>query len=233
MPAPKVIQASTQEHLPVADIAEDIVLLKDGGAAIVLESTSLNFSLLSEKEQDAIIAAYAALLNSLSFPVQILIRSQKKDISNYLAYLEQEEKKQKNPKLAQMMTRYREFISQTVKKKNVLEKRFFLVIPFSSLELGVPQTLFSLIKRQKRLPFPRSFIIKKAKTSLYPKRDHLIRQVSRIGLKLKQLGTNELLELLFEIYNPEESIPAGLSPQATQLIISKKEEGVGGEKTQR
>ena len=78
------LTAPTHYHLPISDITDDIVLYKDGGAALVMESTSLNFSLLSEKEQEAVIAAYAALLNSLSFAIQIVIRTQRKDISNYL-----------------------------------------------------------------------------------------------------------------------------------------------------
>src|SRR3990172_4533805 len=70
------LTAPIQKHMQIADITDDLVLFKDGGAAIVLESTSLNFGLLSEKEQSAVIAAYAALINSLSFPFQIVLRSE-------------------------------------------------------------------------------------------------------------------------------------------------------------
>lgn len=224
MPMPKIIQASTQKHLPVANIVEDIILLKDGGATLVLESSSLNFSLLSEKEQDAIIAAYAALLNSFSFPVQILIRSQKKDISDYLAYLEKKQQEQKNEKLTRMMTRYREFVAQTVKKRNVLEKNFYLLIPFSALELGVAKSALAVLRKQKQLPYPRSYVVKKAKTVLYPKRDHLIRQAARIGLRLRQLNTAELVELLFKVYNPGQSLPALLEPEIRKVIAQKEQQ---------
>lgn len=224
MPMPKIIQAPTQKHLPVADIVEDIILLKDGGATLVLGSSSLNFSLLSEKEQDAIIAAYAALLNSFSFPVQILIRSQKKDISDYLAYLEKKQQEQKNEKLARMMTRYREFVAQTVKKRNVLEKNFYLLLPFSALELGVAKSALAILRKQKQLPYPRSYVVKKAKTVLYPKRDHLIRQAARIGLRLRQLNTAELVELLFEVYNPGQSLPALLEPEIRKIIAQKEQQ---------
>src|SRR3989344_4345072 len=101
---------TTQAHLPIADIIEDIVLYKDGGAAVVMESTSLNFGLLSDKEQVAVIAAYAALLNSLSFAVQIVVRTQRKDITSYLKYLDESAQNIKNPKLASLMGKYREFI---------------------------------------------------------------------------------------------------------------------------
>src|SRR3990167_8520282 len=98
---------SSQGHLPIADITEDVVLYKDGGAALVMESTSLNFSLLSEKEQQAVIFAYAALLNSLSFSIQIVVRSQRKDITSYMDYLNEAAGKIKNAKLAGLMEGYK------------------------------------------------------------------------------------------------------------------------------
>jgi len=199
----KPLTARSQKHLPIADITEDIVLYKDGGAAIVLESTSLNFGLLSEKEQQAVIAAYAALLNSLSFPVQIVVRSQRKDISSYLKYLDEAAQKIQNPKLAYLMQNYKQFIIETVKKKNVLGKRFYLTIPFTPLELGVTKSVLSVTRKSGPLPFPKEYIVKKAKVALYPKRDHLIRQAGRLSIKLKQLSTTELIELFFEIYNPK------------------------------
>lgn len=199
----KPLTATSQKHLPVADITGDIVLYKDGGAAIVLESTSLNFGLLSEKEQQAVIAAYAALLNSLSFPIQITIRSQRKDISSYMKYLNEAAAKIQNPKLAQLMEGYKRFISETIKKKNVLGKRFYIVIPFSPLELGVTKSFLATTKRAGPLPFPKKYVIKKAKVALYPRRDHLIRQAGRLNIKLRQFSTNELIALFYDIYNPE------------------------------
>lgn len=206
------IQAPSQKHLIVADIAEDIVLTKDGGAALVLRSTALNFSLLSEKEQEAVTISYAALLNSLSFPIQILVRSQKKDITAYLAYLDEQEKLQTNTQLKTLMNAYKTFVGQIVKKRNVLEKEFYIIIPFSSLELGVTPRGFANIvtpfsmpsQKTHKLPFSKDYVIKKAKTVLYPKRDHLIRQAGRLGLKMDQLTTEELATLLYKIYNPKD-----------------------------
>lgn len=196
------LTASSQEHLPISDICEDIILYKDGGAAVLMESTSLNFSLLSEKEQEAVIAAYSALLNSLSFSIQIMVRSQKKDISSYMNYLDESAKKIANPGLYRLMQSYRKFIIESVKKKNVLGKKFFVVLPFSPLELGVAKSVLSITKGKGTLPYPKSYVIKKAKVILYPRRDHLIRQMGRLGIKLRQLGTEELVALFYEIYNP-------------------------------
>jgi len=197
------LNSTTQDHLPIADICDDIVLYKNGGAALVMESTSLNFGLLSDKEQQAVIAAYAALINSLSFSIQIVVRSQRKDITSYLKYLDESAKKIANPKLLGLMKGYRSFILESIKKKNVLGKKFYIVIPFSQLELGVAKSFQSVTKRKGPLPFPKSYVIKKAKIILYPKRDHLIRQAGRLGLKLRQLSDNELTELLYNVYNPE------------------------------
>lgn len=193
----------TQDRIPIADITDDIVLYKDGGAALILESTSLNFGLMSGRERRAVIAGYAGLLNSFNFPVQIVARTQRKDISNYIKYLEKKELEQTNPKLTLIMDDYKNFIIDAIKKKNVLSKRFFLVLPFTPYELGVAKTLTTMFAQTTTLPFPKSYVIKKAKISLYPKRDHLMRQASRIGIELRQLLTDDLIELFYNIYNPE------------------------------
>ncbi len=195
--------STTQNHLPIADILDNLILHKDGGVSLVLETTSLNFQLLSDREQEAVIAAYAALLNSLSFSIQIVVRSQVKDISNYLSYLDENYKKITNPKMRALMEGYQNFIKETVKKKNVLGKRFFIVIWFSPLELGVAKSFTTAFaNKSKALPFSKSYITKKAKIALFPRRDHLTRQASRLGLALRQLTTKELVELFYETYNP-------------------------------
>jgi len=199
----KPITSTAQDRIPIADIIYDIVLYKNGGAALLLESTSLNFGLLNEVEQGAVIASYAGLLNSFNFPVQIVVRSQRKDISSYMRFLEEAKSKIANPKLSELMKGYERFILEAVKKKNVLSKNFYLVIPFTSIELGMAKSLFSFTKRSDVLPYPKSYVIKKARVALYPKRDHLMRQARRLGVELRQLTTPELVDLLFHIFNPE------------------------------
>jgi len=203
-PAQIPIRATTQEHLPIEDISENLVLLKDGSCSLILSVSSVNFDLLSEREQEAIIYAYGALLNSLTFSIQILIRSQKKDISSYITLLEKEEaKKSGNTLLANLITNYKAFVSEMVKKNNVLDKKFYVVIPFSSLELGVASNMTSLFKKTKSLPFPKDFILQKAHMSLNPKKDHIIRLFARIGLIAKQLDNKDLVKLFYTIYNGE------------------------------
>ncbi len=200
----KPLISSTQDIVPLADIIDDIVLLKNGGACLVLETTSLNFGLLSEREQEAVIASYAALINSLSFPIQIVIRSQKKDITGYIHYLEESYNKMADSKLKTLMSDYKQFIVDITQKKNVLGKRFFMVIPFSPFELGISKSSISSVGHHHGpLPYTKDYIYKKAKTALYPKKEHLIRQAARLGLRLTSLGFEELVKLYFEIYNPK------------------------------
>lgn len=194
---------SAQNFMPIADIVEDVILFKDGGAALVMESSSLNFSLLSEKEQQAVIIAYGALLNSLSFPIQIVVRSQIKDLTKYLNYIDEAKTKITNEKLLLAINNYRSFITETVKKKNVLGKNFYIVITLSPLELGVAKSALAITKKKGPLPFAKSFVSKKAKIVLYPRRDHLIRQGARLGLKIRALSNDELVKILYDFFNSE------------------------------
>ena len=201
-PTSTPIRATTQEFLEIEDIVEDIVILSSGSAVLIIETSAVNFGLLSEDEQDALIYAYASFLNSLSFPLQIVILSKRMDISSYIEFLVAEEGKSPNMVMKDRIKTYREFILSTIKENKVLEKKFYLVIPFSVLEMGIKDTTRSLTRKKKRLPFAKDYIVSRAKTSLFPKRDHILRQLSRIGLKGRQLTTQELVELFYNLYNP-------------------------------
>ncbi len=201
----------TQDHLPIKDIRDDIVILKDGNLCLVLETSAVNFGLLSENEQLAIISAFAALLNSLSFSIQIVIRSKRLDITSYLNLLSQAENSQKNPLLKNLITSYRKFIETTVRENQVLDKEFYIIIGLSPLEVGITASADTQFK--------------KALTILLPRRDHIIRQLWRTGLKASQLTTKQLISLYFDIYNPPKkpayiAAPAVVEEAAPQETIS-------------
>jgi hypothetical protein len=223
------IRSSTQSHLDIEDILDDIVILKDGSATLVLSVTALNFGLLSEKEQDAMIYAYAALLNSLTFSIQIIVRSRKTDISSYLKLIDKAIEDQGEMKIKEQTQKYRIFITGLVKENNVLDKKFYVMIPFSSLELGVTKNLINPLARVTALPFSKDYILERAKMSLYPKRDHLIRQFARIGLKVRQLTTQELIQQMFDWYNPD-SYGTHLvdTPQYTTAMVEPAMTGPAG-----
>jgi len=188
------VKATTQQFIEIEEIQDDVVLLKDYSAVLVIEISAVNFWLLSSEEQMSIIYAYGSLLNSLSFPLQILILSKKMNISNYLDYLDQRIEKTKDEILKTSLKGYKEFIKNIVKKNTVLEKRFFFVIPFSPLELGISGVNTSYLKKD--------YVLSRAKTSLYPKRDHLLRLLAKIGLSGRVLQKQELTELFYNLYNP-------------------------------
>lgn len=188
------VKASTQSFIEIEEIKDDIVLMKDFSASCVIEVGAVNFWLLSSEEQTSMIYAYAGLLNSLSFPVQILIISKKMDVSMYLDYLDGKINSQSNELLKSRLLSYKGFITNVVKKNIVLEKRFFFIIPFSPLELGVSGANPGSLNKE--------YVISRAKTSLYPKRDHLLRLLAKIGLQAGVLQSQSLVELYYNLYNP-------------------------------
>ncbi|RPJ03894.1 MAG: hypothetical protein EHM28_14435 [Spirochaetaceae bacterium] len=200
------IKSTTQLFTEIETINHDLVMFVDGSCCVVVTATAVNFGLLSEKEQDLIITSYAGFLNSLSFPVQLLIRTQHKDVTAYLQLLEEQERKQKNPKLSKSIHDYRLFVAATVKEKDVLDKNFYIVIPFSSLELGAsPSVLFG--SKSRGLPYQISYIFEHAQTILNPKKDHVIRLLNKIGLQAHQLTSVQLVKLFFTTYNAEVPMP--------------------------
>jgi hypothetical protein len=214
---PQTIRATTQEHIDIEDIVEDIVILKDGSGCLIMQAGSINFDLLSEVEQEATIYAYAATLNSLTYPIQILIHSERKDISDYIRLIKMYEDRQTSKILKDQIRKYRRFVEETVERNNVLDKRYYIIIPFTNIELGASKAFMSALSGKKGLPFEKKYIIKQAKDHLFPKRDHLIRQFSRLGVKLRQLTTPELIEFFYHIYNPESS---GQKLAATEEYIT-------------
>jgi len=188
------VKATTQQFIEIEEIQDDIILMKDYSAALVIEVSAVNFWLLSSEEQMSMVYAYASLLNSLSFPLQILILSKKMDISNYLDYLDQKINKTVDQLIKTRLQSYKEFIKNIVKKNTVLEKRFFFVISFSPLELGISGANTSSLKKD--------YVLSRAKTSLYPKRDHLLRLLAKIGLSGAVLQKQQLVELFYNLYNP-------------------------------
>ncbi|MEP7167313.1 MAG: hypothetical protein ABI758_05010 [Candidatus Woesebacteria bacterium] len=205
---PNSLQSTTQKYLELFDITNDVIILQDGTISMVMQSTAINFDLYSEEEQDAAIYAYAALLNSLSFPIEIVIRSQKKDVTSYLDLLKHAEMKSFNPISRKNIKEYREFVAQLVQERNVLEKKFYIIISYTALEAGLlpgSSLLPGMNAKNKKsaAPLDKAAILEKSLTNLEPRRDHLMHQFARIGLFLRQVKTQELIQLFYTIYNPD------------------------------
>jgi hypothetical protein len=201
---------TTQDHLDIASIKDDIVILKNGGASIVIKTTAVNFDLLSEREQDAMIAAYGNLLNSLSFQTQVVIRSKRMDITEYLEWVDTKMEEQRNKNLKELTQKYKLFIKDLITKNDVLDKKFYVVLTYGQISLVGRNSPLSSFKQlfgvhEKRIQVDIDSVLDKAKTNLYPKRDSLIREFKRVGIKASQLSSKELLQLYYDIYNTETS----------------------------
>jgi len=199
------INSTTQEFLDVYDITNDLVILKDGVVSIIMQIGTMNFSLLAEQEQDAIMYTYGALLNSLNFPIQINIQSNIKDASRYLRLLDNQIKQSKSRAKSQLIGEYRDFVANLIRERNVLEKKFFVVIPTNPGEMGL-YTAESVLPGKNKFDvssFEKTVLIEKAATVLDPRRDHLISQFNRLGLFARQLDTQEIIQNFYINYNPE------------------------------
>jgi type IV secretory pathway VirB4 component len=205
---PNATVSTTQEHLDVLDIKDDVVLLKNGTACAVLQTTAVNFDLLSEIEQDAIIAAFSMLLNSITFPLQVVLRSKKLDISKYIEKVEKVESKITDPLLKYQMESYRKFVQEFITENEVLDKRFYIIIPSVGSGGEAPGSgPFDWIgklmgKHKKVVTVNVEKTLAEAKVQLEPKVDHMRKEFNRLGIKATVLTTQELVELYFDIYNP-------------------------------
>ena len=180
-------KATTQKFIEIKDIVDNVVLLSGGFAALIIEIQATNFALLSKEEQDVRVLSYSALLNSLSFPIQVLIRSKKIDISSYLRQLDDEAAKSQNQLLRPQIKLYKDFVQDLVKVNTVLDKKFYIAIPYSSLESGLNTR-------------GDNFLLS-AKSKLMSKAESLHAMLRRMNLPAKTLGEAELVKLFHEIYN--------------------------------
>src|SRR3989339_712966 len=132
--------ATTQDHLDILEIRDNLVILKNGISCAVLQTTAVNFDLLSEIEQDAIIAAFSMLLNSITFPVQVVLRSKKLDISKYIEKVQRVESKITDPLMKHQAEAYRKFVQEFIKQNDVLDKKFYVVVPSGGGVEGEPNS---------------------------------------------------------------------------------------------
>lgn len=202
-------KATTQDHLDILDIKDNFVILKNGQVSAVLKTTAVNFDLLSTMEQDALISAFSMLLNSITFPVQVVVRSKRLDITKYVEKVRQTETKISDPLMKLQAQSYRKFVQDTIKNNEVLDKKFYVSISSGGKNFattpgaGPFDWLFSMLGMQNsRVNVNIEENLKEAKVYLNPKIDYLSKEFNRIGIKTSQLTTQELVELYFDLYNP-------------------------------
>lgn len=196
---------STEQYLPFVGIFDNLVVTKTGQLRAILEVSSVNFGLKSEKEQNAIIFQYQAFLNSLSFPIQIIMRSKKLDLTTYLKDLEEHLAKETNELIRFQTAEYISFISKLITVANIMEKKFFIVIPYipPPSQQGA-KGLFGLFKSKKvkEIQFG-SDQFKRMNAELMERTQVIAGGLSGMGLKTRLLTTEEVIEVFYEAFNPE------------------------------
>jgi len=205
------ISKSTQEFVPVKEIRDGIVILKDKSLRMILMASTLNFALKSEDEQNAIIMQYQNFLNSLDFSVQFFVESRKLDIGNYVAILEDAGKKQANELLKIQIREYIEFIKNFVSSTNIVEKIFYVVVPYGPSLVSSGGNLFDGIlgffKGGKKDGADKDVRFEEAKLQIQQRAGVVQQGLVRAGIRSAPLNTEELIELYYKLFNPGEAEP--------------------------
>lgn len=210
---PKVNPASTQNMLQIAEIRDGIVIMSDGSFRSVVMAKSINFDLMSAQEQESVEAGYQAFLNSLYFDIQIFIRSQKVDIRPYLDKLAKTRSQEDNMLLGILMDDYIDFITDLSTESNIMDKYFYIVVPFFSnvsVKRAITQSknfftgLSGMLNKTKQPQVTvTEQVLGEAKDELRNRIQAVIGGLEQCGVKAVPLDTQELIELYYDFYNPD------------------------------
>lgn len=197
---------STQEFVPIKEVRDGIVILKSGGMRAILMTSSLNFALKSVEEQEAILFQFQNFLNSLDFSVQIFIQSRNLDIRSYIATLEEQYKTQITELMRIQIREYIEFIKNFIENANIMTKSFFVVIPYSPpVFQGRKGILASLTGGKSRNSAKkRSENFEENRTQIEQRIAVVEQGLMSVGIRSIRLGTEEVIELLYKMFNPGE-----------------------------
>ncbi|OGI26028.1 MAG: hypothetical protein A3E38_02810 [Candidatus Moranbacteria bacterium RIFCSPHIGHO2_12_FULL_54_9] len=196
--------SSTQKYVEVDEIRDGMIVMKTGALRSILLVSSLNFDLKSTEEQDAIIGQYQAFLNSLDFPVQIVISSRRFNIEPYLDLLQDEEKQQQNELLRFQISEYKSFIKNLTEVSNIMSKYFYVIVPFSPVEdeqSGILDKLFGIFRTRQAVS-AHGNLFETYKAQLLQRVNHIAAALGGTGINVTQLNTEEIIELLYNSYNP-------------------------------
>lgn len=207
---------STQDFVPISEVRDGIVVLKDGSLRAIFLASSINFALKSEDEQTAFIVQFQNFLNSLDFTVQILVQSRMLDIRPYVATLETRYKAQLDDLMRIQIREYIEFVKSFTEAANIMTKNFFVVVPYtpSALSIGGAGAASLLPFGKKKTAEQKDTTFEEAVSQLEQRLGIVQQGLIRTGVRTVQLGTEETIELLYKMFNPgEEGKPMPLANQ--------------------
>ena len=193
--------------MDIAEFREDTVIMRDGTLRAVLLVASINFALKSEDEQNAIIAAYVGFLNNIDFPLQIVIQSRELNIDNYLTFLKQKEKEQTNELLKMQTAEYLQYITELISLGKIMNKRFYLVVPYNPLsdkQKGFFSKLLDSLRPASLIKMKEERFLKR-RAELTRRVENVVGGLASMGVNAVTLDTQSLIELFYNIYNPETS----------------------------
>lgn len=203
---------TTQEFVPIKEVRDGIVIMKDGSMRAVILSSSLNFALKSGPEQEAIIYQFQNFLNSLDFSVQISIQSRELDIRPYIATLDKRYGEELNDLLKIQIREYIQFIKNFVDNQNIMSKTFFVVVPFTATilntkkESGLGKFLPSKNKDDKKTaPVGKVDNFEENRTQLEQRVSVIQQGLMRCGIRSVSLDTEQTIELFYKLFNPGEA----------------------------
>jgi len=199
---------TTQDFVPIKEVRDGVVIMKDGSMKLVFMASSLNLALKSYDEQQSVIFQFQNFLNSIDFSIQIFIQSRKYDIRPYVALLEEREKEQLNELLKIQMREYINFIKIFIESTNIMTKNFFVIIPYSPPVINVgskiPGGIFPGKNNGKNAGLQSIEEFETHKSQL-EQRGYVVQQgLLRSGIRTVRLGSEEVIELFYRMFNPGE-----------------------------
>ena len=212
---------AAQQFLAIDQIREDVITLKEGGYRVILMCSSVNFALKSPDEQDALIFQYQNFLNALDFSVEIIIHSRRLNIAPYLATIKQRQKEETNELLKVQIAEYTEFIKNFVELTNIMSKTFYITVPFDPpiiAQRGTVGRIISAIGIGKQQNNAQETVFEEYKNQIWQRVDTVASGLQRTGIRAVPLNTEELIELLYGLYNPTEFEKVTLPPALSQEI---------------
>lgn len=192
-------KSSTRKQIQMKEVRDGILLLPNNKYRMVLETSSVNFELKSDEEQDVLLESFQNFLNSLTTPLQILIRVREVDVDNYLEQIARRKEAEKEAVYREQIDNYSDFIRQVVSGNKILTRRFYIVIPYDNPSKDKD---FTVIKERMNL-----------------QRDLVLRAIEKLGMKARALDSFELLNLFYTFYNPNQAKTQELTRESIQALL--------------
>jgi type IV secretory pathway VirB4 component len=202
--------APTQDFVSIRDIKDSVVIQKNGQLIMILLASSVNFALKSQDEQHAVLSAFQQFLNTLDFTLQIHMQSRRLNIEPYLEVLSTLEEKQDNDLMRIQLREYIEFIRNFTTEVDVMSKNFFVVIPYSPSKVNIGRGFGNLFSPGSGKTTASDAIFEEQRTQIEQRASLVAEGLARIGVRTVALGKDELVELFYHTYNPND--PKGEAP---------------------